>query len=106
MQRPPLRVFFMKEPIVLNQQNIPLLAERIACPAYDRSKITVGIVHVGVGGFHRSHEAYYTNALMNETDASGWGICGVGLREDDRKMRDMLKAQDYLVPERKVRFLR
>ncbi|MGB5735499.1 MAG: hypothetical protein WBM40_13770 [Thiohalocapsa sp.] len=86
----------MKEPIALKQQNLPLLAEKIACPSHDRSKITAGIVHVGVGGFHRSHQAYCTNALMNETDASDWGICGVGLCEADRNMREMLKAQDYL----------
>jgi len=86
----------MKEVIELKQENLPLLAEKIACPSYDRNKVKAGIVHIGVGGFHRSHEAYYTNVLMNETDASGWGICGVGLREDDRKMRDALKAQDYL----------
>ena len=86
----------MKETIELKQENLPLLAEKIACPSYDRSKLKTGIVHIGVGGFHRSHEAYYTHALMNETDASDWGICGVGLREHDRKMRDILKAQDYL----------
>ena len=82
--------------IPLNQENLQLLAHKIPCPAYDRSKIKAGIVHIGVGGFHRSHQANYTDTLMNETDASDWGICGVGLREADRKMRDILKAQDYL----------
>ncbi|MBK1725190.1 mannitol dehydrogenase family protein [Thiocystis violacea] len=86
----------MKEAIELTQDNLPLIAKKIACPSYDRSNVKAGIVHIGVGGFHRSHEAYYTNALMNETHASGWGICGVGLREEDRKIRDILKAQDYL----------
>jgi len=86
----------MKKTIELRQENLPLLAEKIACPSYDRNKVKAGIVHIGVGGFHRSHEAYYTNALMNKFDASDWGICGVGLREDDRKMRDILKAQDFL----------
>nr|WP_320016731.1 mannitol dehydrogenase family protein [uncultured Desulfobacter sp.] len=86
----------MKEPIKLKQENLPLLAERIPCPSYDRSKLTAGIVHIGVGGFHRSHEAYYIDALMNKSDASGWGICGVGLLEGDRKMHDILKAQDFL----------
>ncbi|HNP30210.1 MAG TPA: mannitol dehydrogenase family protein [Nitrospirales bacterium] len=86
----------MKEPLELTQAALPLLGEKIACPSYDRSKVKAGIVHIGVGGFHRSHEAYYTNALMNEFDASAWGICGVGLRGDDRKMRDILKRQDFL----------
>ena len=66
------------------------------CPSYDRSKAKAGIVHIGVGGFHRSHEACYTDALMNETDALEWGICGVGLREADRKMRDILREQDFM----------
>ncbi len=86
----------MKESIELRQKNLSRIADKVASPSYDRSKVRAGIIHIGVGGFHRSHEAFYTNALMNETDASDWGICGVGLRKDDRKMRDILKAQDYL----------
>lgn len=86
----------MKESILLKKDNLPLLADKMVCPTYDRSKVKAGIVHIGVGGFHRSHEAYYTGALMNETDALDWGICGVGLREADRKMRDILKEQDYM----------
>jgi len=86
----------MKELILLKQENLPQLADKMICPSYDRSKAKAGIVHVGVGGFHRSHEAYYTDALMNETDALEWGICGVGLREADRKMRDILKEQDFM----------
>jgi len=86
----------MKSPIPLNQNNLARLPEAIARPVYDRSKCVAGIVHIGVGGFHRSHEAFYTDALMNETGDLNWGICGVGLREADRKMRDALAAQDYL----------
>ncbi|NHN37176.1 mannitol dehydrogenase family protein [Pseudomaricurvus alcaniphilus] len=86
----------MKDIIELKQESLALLAGKVACPSYDRNKVKAGIVHIGVGGFHRSHEAYYTDALMNETGDCSWGICGVGLREDDRKMRDILKAQDYL----------
>ncbi|MGA7981144.1 MAG: mannitol dehydrogenase family protein [Chromatiaceae bacterium] len=86
----------MTEPIQLKQENLHLLADEIVRPSYDRSKVKAGIVHIGVGGFHRSHEAYYTSALMNDSDASAWGICGVGLREADRKIGDILKAQDYL----------
>ncbi len=86
----------MNKSIQLNQKNLPLLADKMIVPTYDRSKMKAGIVHVGVGGFHRSHEAYYTGSLMNESDALDWGICGVGLRESDRKMRDILKGQDFL----------
>ncbi len=91
----------MTDPIQLKQENLHRLADGIVRPSYDRSKVKAGIVHIGVGGFHRSHEAYYTDALMAEPDASDsdaydWGICGVGLREADRKIGDILKAQDYL----------
>jgi len=86
----------MKNAILLKQENLPELADRLVTPSYDRSKMKAGIVHIGVGGFHRSHEAYYTDNLMKEMDASEWGICGVGLREADRKMRDILRSQDYL----------
>ncbi|RDE51274.1 MAG: mannitol dehydrogenase family protein [Candidatus Accumulibacter meliphilus] len=86
----------MTEPVQLKQENLHRLADEIACPSYDRSKVKAGIVHIGVGGFHRSHQAYYTDALLSDSDASDWGICGVGLRDADRKIGDILKAQDYL----------
>lgn len=86
----------MKKILRLNQGNLDLLSGGIACPTYDRSKLKAGIVHIGVGGFHRSHQAFYSDALMNQSGASEWGICGVGLREEDRKIRDILKTQDYL----------
>jgi mannitol 2-dehydrogenase len=86
----------MKSFLPINQKNLARLPEAIARPTYDRSKLTTGIVHIGVGGFHRSHEAFYTDELMNETHDLTWGICGVGLREADRRMRDVLVEQDFL----------
>jgi mannitol 2-dehydrogenase len=56
----------------------------------------VGIVHIGVGGFHRAHEAMYLDRLMNEGRALDWGICGLGLLPGDARMRDALVAQDGL----------
>ena len=41
------------------------LDSRVARPAYDRSQVTASIVHFGVGGFHRAHEAMYLDRLMN-----------------------------------------
>ena len=87
-------------------------------PAYDRSAITTGIVHIGVGGFHRAHQAMYIDRLMREGLKSGapgstgsgapgitgsgapgtcldWGICGVGLLPGDARMRDALASQDH-----------
>ncbi len=81
----------------LNAQNLTRLAhEELAVPQYDRSAITVGIVHFGVGGFHRAHEAMYVDALMNKGHALDWGICGVGLLPGDARMRDVLREQDCL----------
>ncbi|MEL0622856.1 mannitol dehydrogenase family protein [Marinomonas arenicola] len=82
--------------IQLNQGNLQHLPESFALPTYDRSKVKAGIVHIGIGGFHRSHEAFYTDELLASTGSTEWGICGVGLREADRKIGDILKQQDYL----------
>ena len=59
---------------------------------YDRSQITAGIMHVGVGAFHRAHQAVYVDTLLKEHPR--WGICGVNLRSEDRPLFEALKAQD------------
>jgi len=53
-------------------------------------------VHIGVGGFHRSHQAMYIDTLMNRGAAMDWGICGVGVQPSNTRMRDALAAQDGL----------
>jgi mannitol 2-dehydrogenase len=68
----------------------------IAKPTYARDDVAVGIVHFGVGGFHRAHQAMYLDALLEKGLASRWGICGVGVLPGDRKMADALGAQDGL----------
>lgn len=65
-------------------------------PGYDRSAVTAGIVHIGVGAFHRAHQAMYLDRLMNDGEALDWGLCGVGVLEADRAMKDALGAQDGL----------
>jgi mannitol 2-dehydrogenase len=72
------------------------LGERVPTPGYDRSRLTVGVVHVGVGAFHRAHQAMYHDRLMNEGKALDWAICGVGVLPGDARMRDALNAQDGL----------
>ena len=73
---------------------------RIAAPGYDRDQIRVGIVHIGVGGFHRSHQAMYLDHLLSQPgthdEALGWGICGVDLMPGDRPKGQALAAQDGL----------
>jgi mannitol 2-dehydrogenase len=68
----------------------------VATPAYDRSRVATGVVHFGVGGFHRAHQAMYHDRLMNEGEALEWGICGVGVMPGDRRMKEALDAQDGL----------
>ena len=80
----------------LNKQNLQHLAPEVVLPAYALSDTCQGIAHIGVGGFHRAHQAYYTDALMNTGEGLDWAICGVGLRAEDRRARDDLKEQDYL----------
>lgn len=82
--------------IQLSQANTAQIAKQIPCPSYNRQELKTGIVHIGVGGFHRSHQAYYIHQLLEKYNLLDWGICGVGLREADRKMYDILRKQDGL----------
>ena len=78
----------------LNAANLGSLT--IPVPSYDRSKVGVGIVHFGVGGFHRAHQAMYLDQLMEQGQALDWGICGVGVMPFDLAMKEALEAQDCL----------
>jgi len=80
----------------LNAENLSRFPERILRPLYDRKQVRQGIVHIGVGGFHRAHQAIYTEMLLNQGKAREWGICGVGLRSEDRAMQEVLASQDHL----------
>lgn len=68
----------------------------VQVPSYNRGSITPGIVHFGVGNFHRAHQAMVLDHLMSAGEAHDWGIIGVGVREADRAMRDALIPQDCL----------
>jgi mannitol 2-dehydrogenase len=68
----------------------------VPVPSYDRSKLTTGIVHFGLGNFHRAHHAMYIDTLMNQGAAFDWAICGVGVMPSDERMRDVLTEQDGL----------
>jgi len=76
------------------------VGERIPAPVYDRGQLEVGIVHVGVGGFHRAHQAMYLDRLLTDPqtrpEALRWGICGVDLMPGDRPKRALFEAQDGL----------
>lgn len=78
---------------LLSNQTLPALPAGMARPTYDRRGVRPGIVHLGLGAFHRAHQALYTEPLLERGDTR-WGILGVHLRE--RRMADVLAAQDYL----------
>ncbi|MEA2254445.1 MAG: mannitol 2-dehydrogenase [Solirubrobacteraceae bacterium] len=83
-------------PLGLRAQTLPSYADVLPIPRYDRGRVTTGIVHFGVGGFHRAHQAMYHDRLMNDGKALDWGICGVGVMPQDRRMKEALDAQDGL----------
>jgi len=82
--------------VPLTAANLSALGPDVATPTYDRHHVSVGVVHFGVGGFHRAHQAMYLDRLMNDGKALDWGICGVGIMPGDRRMADAMAAQDGL----------
>lgn len=82
--------------VSLNSGTLSSLRAEVAVPSYDRSRVTAGIVHLGVGAFHRAHQAAYIDRLMNEDQAFEWGICGVGVLPIDAGMKRAMGDQDCL----------
>ncbi len=82
-------------PIALTSDNLPLIT-RASVPTYDRSALKPGIVHFGVGNFHRAHLGCYLHDLFNQGRDQDWAIIGAGLRPSDAAMRDALAGQDWL----------
>ncbi|MFY1707982.1 mannitol dehydrogenase family protein [Tritonibacter scottomollicae] len=80
----------------LSNATLGQLPDEIARPTYDRSALTPGIVHIGLGNFHRAHQSWYLHRLMQQGLAQDWAIIGAGVRPYDAAMRDRLLAQDCL----------
>ncbi len=85
--RPPLR---------LRNAALAELPEAVLRPRYDRAALTPGIVHIGLGNFHRAHQSWYLHRLMQMGLAQDWAIIGAGVRPYDAAMREKLLAQDCL----------
>jgi mannitol 2-dehydrogenase len=66
----------------------------VAKPGYNPRELTTGVLHLGVGNFHRAHQAMYMDRLLNQGLGEEWAICGVGLTPFDLAVRDALKGQD------------
>lgn len=80
----------------LSAAALPQLPDGVAAPAYDRAAVTAGIAHIGVGGFHRSHQAMFLDELLQQNMGQDWGVVGIGLLPSDARMREALRPQDGL----------
>jgi len=81
----------------LSRRNVPELPSGFESLAFDPCLISPGIVHIGLGGFHRAHMARYLHDLMGKDEgALIWGIVGAGLRPSDKPLLEILDGQDGL----------
>lgn len=80
----------------LSLANLEQVKKTAGVPRYARSSLEAGIVHFGVGNFHRAHQAVYLDALFNAGRDHDWAIVGAGVLPSDETMRIKLESQDYL----------
>ena len=83
-------------PIALSAAALGEISATAGVPGYDRGALAGGIVHFGVGNFHRAHQAVYLDSLFNLGLDHDWAIIGAGVRPNDEEMRRKLTGQDYL----------
>jgi mannitol 2-dehydrogenase len=81
--------------IRLRARTLTELDPRVAVPTYERRSLGRGIVHIGVGGFHRAHQAVFLDDLC-QNGLTEWSITGAGVLPGDAAMADALKQQDGL----------
>jgi mannitol 2-dehydrogenase len=82
--------------VKLSAAALSRLPAGVAAPKYKRSDLRAGIVHIGVGNFHRAHQAVYLDDLFNAGRDHDWAIIGTGVRDADVTVRDKLGEQDWL----------
>lgn len=82
--------------VSLSVNTLDQIGSQINKPTYRRDELSPGIVHVGVGNFHRAHQAVYLQKLFERGQDLDWAIVGAGVTQYDRAMRDRLAAQDWL----------
>lgn len=80
----------------LSLANLGAISARAAVPGYRREQLSPGIVHIGVGNFHRAHLAVYLDELFNRGEGHDWALIGAGVMPGDEVMRQKLAEQDYL----------
>lgn len=82
--------------IKLSHSALGQLPDAVSVPSYDRAALTPGIIHIGVGNFHRAHMAVYLDRLIEAGGARDWAILGAGIKPHDAVMRERLMGQDWL----------
>jgi mannitol 2-dehydrogenase len=82
--------------VALSLKTLPDLPTSVGRPSYARAELSPGIVHFGIGNFHRAHLQVYLDRLMNAGRDRDWAIIGAGVTTYDVAMRDALKGQDWL----------
>ncbi|MCB1427953.1 MAG: mannitol dehydrogenase family protein, partial [Nitratireductor sp.] len=82
--------------VKLSNATLSKLPQTVKRPVYDRTALTPGIVHIGLGNFHRAHQSWYLHRLMQMGLAHDWAIIGAGVRSYDETQRQKLAAQDFL----------
>lgn len=80
----------------LSLATLKAISGTASVPSYDRGSLKAGIVHFGVGNFHRAHQAIYLDDLFNLSRDHDWAIVGAGVLPSDAAMRDKLAGQDFL----------
>lgn len=80
----------------LSLETLNSAPDGVRLPSYARDDLSAGIVHIGLGNFHRGHQAWYLHRLMDQGLAHDWAILGAGVRAGDAAMRTRLLAQDCL----------
>ncbi|WP_375492053.1 mannitol dehydrogenase family protein [uncultured Jatrophihabitans sp.] len=81
--------------VQLTAATMPTVGRGVAVPDYPRDRAAASTAHLGVGGFHRAHQAMYHDRLLHGGDPQA-GIVGVGVLKADLSMRDALRRQDCL----------
>ena len=82
--------------VKLSAAGLPQLPKEVAVPKYSSGELSPGILHIGVGNFHRAHQAVYLDDLFNLGLNHDWAIVGAGVRASDAAMRTALASQDFL----------
>jgi len=82
--------------VKLSARALDSLPPSVAAPKYDRADLSPGILHFGVGNFHRAHQAVYLDDLLGSGRDHDWALVGAGVLPSDKAMRESLGAQDWL----------